>query len=145
MNPHFPSPFVVVRNITKRYGNGCPDCLNPADSEADRVVCPRCRSVIACRDVSFELFPGEVLGVVGESGSGKSTLIKMLNFDLTPTGGEFYMDPSVLSSRLNDHLIGSGQNLFALSPFLKRRIRNAAVGTVYQHQDPWTGADYHGW
>jgi len=32
----------------------------------------------ACRDVNFELYPGEVLAVVGESGSGKSTLLRLL-------------------------------------------------------------------
>ena len=30
---------------------------------------------VGCRDVSFDLWLGEVLGVVGESGSGKTTLL----------------------------------------------------------------------
>lgn len=35
-------------------------------------------STIACNDISFDLWPGEVLGIVGESGSGKTTLLRCI-------------------------------------------------------------------
>jgi putative phosphonate transport system ATP-binding protein len=40
-----------------------------------------------CQDVSFELYPGEVLGIVGESGSGKSTLLSLLSGRCPPDSG----------------------------------------------------------
>ena len=42
-------------------------------------------------DVSFDLWPGEVLGIVGESGSGKTTLLKSISARLTPQQGEIAM------------------------------------------------------
>lgn len=59
------TPLLAVRNLTKRYG-------------------PR----IGCADISFNLWPGEVLGIVGESGSGKSTLLSCLAGHLRPDEGE---------------------------------------------------------
>lgn len=43
-------------------------------------------------DVSFDLWPGEVLGIVGESGSGKTTLLKSISARLTPQQGEIHYE-----------------------------------------------------
>ena len=42
---------------------------------------------IGCRDVSFILDPGEVLGIVGESGSGKTTLLNAVSGRVEPSAG----------------------------------------------------------
>ena len=49
----------------------------------------------ALRDVSFEVEPGDMLGIVGENGAGKSTVLKLLSRIIEPTSGKIEVDGRV--------------------------------------------------
>ena len=82
---------------------------------------------IGCRDVSFALWPGEVLAVVGELGSGKSTLLKCLSMQLSLSSGRVHY-------RLRD---GRMAALDELSEAERRLLMRTDWGFV--HQDPREG------
>lgn len=119
-------PCLSVRNLSLRFGDGCPSCMG-AVPRLERNVCPVCGTVHAVRDVSLDVFPGEIVGIVGESGSGKSSLMKCIYFDQEATSGDVRALP----------YDGGASNLFGLSPQQKRAIRNTVFGMVYQN--PYLG------
>jgi signal transduction histidine kinase len=49
-------------------------------------------SLLAVRGVSFDLSPGEVIGLAGRSGSGKSVLVMLLSGLYMPSEGDLYLD-----------------------------------------------------
>lgn len=49
-------------------------------------------SVLAVRDISFEVQAGEFVAIMGESGAGKSTLLSILGAMNPPTSGGFFVD-----------------------------------------------------
>lgn len=110
-----------VRDLLLRYGEGCEYCQGQNRLEKNR--CPHCGTVWAIRDVSFDVYPGEVLGIVGESGSGKSSVMKSLYFDHQVTGGSAY---------LQQYQQGAA-NIFAASSQQRRHIKNHLMGMVYQN------------
>jgi putative phosphonate transport system ATP-binding protein len=112
-----------VRNLTKIYGEPGARTLELTGPEMNSNICPDTDSIVACAGISFDLYPGEVLGIVGESGSGKSTVVKLLYFDLEKTSGGAWLAPYEQGHA--NILEASGQQ--------KRRIRNHLMGMVYQN------------
>jgi putative phosphonate transport system ATP-binding protein len=97
-------PLLIAEGLTKYYGRQ-----------------------IGCRDVSFDLYEGEVIAIVGESGSGKSTLLQLLSGQSEPSTGHVHY-------RMRD---GSISDLWSLSEPMRRLLYRTDWGFV--HQDPQLG------
>ena len=67
-------PLLTLDQVTKAYGG------NPV-----------------LKEITLEVFPGEVLCLLGDNGAGKSTLIKVLSGFHQPTSGTMRIDGEVVS------------------------------------------------
>ena len=76
-----------IKDLSKQFGNGCDYCKDDS-AELQKNMCPHCNTVHAVKNVSFDLYEGEILGVVGESGSGKSTLLRIMAGLIPPSDGQ---------------------------------------------------------
>ncbi len=99
-----PQSVLQVNEITKYYGQR-----------------------IGCKDISFELWPGEVLAIVGESGSGKSTLLNLLSGRMTPSSGS--VNYRSIDDKGQERLL----DIHNLPEAVRRRLLRTEWGFVHQH------------
>ncbi len=93
------TPLLSVSSLNKRFG-----------------------TTIACDDISFDLWPGEVLGIVGESGSGKTTLLRSIAGLIEPDSGE-----------INYRATGGEVDVHLMSEPELRRLQRTEWAFVHQH------------
>jgi len=111
---------VSVRNLWKIFG---PDAATILDQEwareaTRRELQERTGHVIAIKDVSFDVYDGEVFVVMGLSGSGKSTLVRCLIRLMEPTQGVIEIDGEDITKYDNRQLI---------------QLRRHKTGMIFQH------------
>lgn len=71
-------PIMTVESVTRRFGSGSTE-------------------VVAVKDISLTVAPGEVVLIMGPSGSGKTTLLSMLGGLLKPSSGRIQIGPDDLT------------------------------------------------
>jgi glycine betaine/proline transport system ATP-binding protein len=113
------APVIRAEGVWKVFGPhgerlvGSPDADLPRAELREKTGC-----VVAVKDVSLEVWPGEVFVVMGLSGSGKSTLVRTLIRLIEPTAGEIEI---------------VGHDVMKADRTELRDLRRNSVSMVFQH------------
>jgi peptide/nickel transport system ATP-binding protein len=103
--------ILQCENLTKIYSSGL----------------IRTKSVVAVKDVSFDVEKGEIVALVGQSGSGKTTVAKMILRLIEPTSG---------------HIIFEGKDAFSCDKREYYRRMQAIVQDPYSAYNPFYKVDH---
>jgi glycine betaine/proline transport system ATP-binding protein len=112
-------PLIRAENVWKIFGPHADRIIGTPEADLPRrELRAQTGCTIAVRDVSIEVWPGEVFVVMGLSGSGKSTLARTLIRLIEPTAGAIAID---------------GREVTACSSAELRELRRNTVSMVFQH------------
>ena len=112
-------PLLHAEGVWKIFGSKADKIIGTPDADLSRAeLREKTGCVAAVRDISIEVWPGEVFVVMGLSGSGKSTLVRTLIRLIEPTAG---------TVRIGD------QDVTAADASQLRELRRHRVSMVFQH------------
>ena len=113
------TPLIRAEGIWKIFGKNAGKVMGTPDVNLSRAeLREKTGCVAAVRDVSFEVWPGEVFVVMGLSGSGKSTLVRTLIRLIEPTAGRVEIDGRDVTAASRDELL---------------KLRRHTSSMVFQH------------
>jgi glycine betaine/proline transport system ATP-binding protein len=111
--------MISVKDLWKVYGPRAERIVNSPDADLPRgELQSKLGNVVAMREVSLDVAPGEVFVVMGLSGSGKSTLIRCITRLIEPTSGTVMLAGDDVTAASDDELL---------------KIRRHKVSMVFQH------------
>src|SRR6476660_3794375 len=92
-------PVLSVKNVTKRFRFRS-DRTNSIKTVLVNVLRGKfdfgeVKEFFALQDVSFDIYPGEFVGIMGRNGAGKSTLLKLISGIYTPTLGNIQVNAPI--------------------------------------------------
>jgi glycine betaine/proline transport system ATP-binding protein len=112
-------PLVDAEGVWKIFGPKSDQIIGSPDAELSRSELRRKTGcTVAVRDVSLQIWPGEVFVVMGLSGSGKSTLVRTLIRLIEPTAGRISI---------------TGEDVIGADTTKLRELRRHKVSMVFQH------------
>ena len=112
-------PLIRAVGVWKIFGRHAGRVIGTPDADLSRgELREKHGCVAAVRDVSFDVWPGEVFVVMGLSGSGKSTLVRTLIRLIEPTAGEIEID---------------GKDVMGLDRGQLLQLRRHTSSMVFQH------------
>ena len=79
------APVLAAKNVVRRFGG-----------------------LVAVNDVSFEVRPGEILGLIGPNGAGKTTMFDLLAGSILPSSGDIFLNGTLVSGEAAHRRIGRG-------------------------------------
>jgi branched-chain amino acid transport system ATP-binding protein len=115
------APLLDIQSVTKRFGG-----------------------LVANREISFQVAPGELIGVIGPNGAGKSTLFDLLTGFQTPDEGRILLDGESITGLSPDRISrrGVGRTFQKLRPFGHMTVlENVMVGAFQKTASPREARD----